>query len=212
MNTEQNKPDKKNTKPSKLKSCGICSKEFPVLWKRITVDSKQLSVCKGCADKHMKKKVKEKAVKAKEKRKEKREKITDKKLDTVFAKLVKDIYPCRCHSCGKGLEKGTKDCQACHFVQRGRKSTRWDIRNVLPGCGYCNGFVQSHVYELGKATNKYWGEGTAEKLRFLERKDKQWTEPQKKALYELFTCPPTGENLQEVRLLIHKEYQEIYNQ
>lgn len=193
-------------KPLQFKTCQNCNKAFPTLWKTLTIGGKRLKVCQQCTLKLEKKKVKEKKEKLKVKRKEKREKITDRKLHTVFARLIKDIYPLHCHACDKPLTKGTIDCQACHIVERGKKITTWDIRNVLPGCSSCNGFDQSHQYELGKRTNRYWGEGTTEYLRSIRLQTFQWSQHQKNELYDLFTHPPEGNTIEETRQLILDKY------
>jgi hypothetical protein len=200
-------------KPIQLKKCqGGCNKEYPSLWKTLTIDGVRKKCCQNCTKKLEVRKVKEKTEKAKQKRREQRAKITDKKIHDVFAKLIKDIYPLHCHACYVPLTKGTIGCQACHFVSRGRKIVTWDIRNVLPGCSTCNGFRASHVYELGKSTNKYWGEGTAEELRLLEVKDYNWSQYQKNCLYELFSNPPQARTLEETRRLILEKYFDIKNE
>lgn len=201
----------RNKKPHQLKKCDKCSKEFPQLFKTLTIDGVRKKVCQRCASILEATKKKQKVEKAKVKRKEKRERITDKKLHTVVARLVKEIYPLVCHACSKPLVKGSFDTQCCHFVQRSKKICTWDIRNLYPGCAKCNGFVQSHIYELGKKANMYWGEGTAEMLRELETKTFQWSQYQKNQLYELFTHPPQGVDLEHTRKLILEEYLNIKN-
>lgn len=183
MNTEQNKPDKKNTKPSKLKSCGICSKEFPVLWKRITVDSKQLSVCKGCADKHLRKKAKEKAVRTKQKRKEKREKITEKKLDTIFSRLVRTIYPPICHSSGVPITFSTS--HAAHLISRRNRCVRWDLRNVYPTTPAENLYNQIHIFGLAKKLQEYYGIDVHE-FNAAAQCSCKISYPEKQQMYQVF--------------------------
>lgn len=100
------------------------------------------------------------------------EKITDKKIHQVFSWLVRAIYPEYCHACQVKLP--AKDLQACHFVPRGSKVITWYLKNVLPGCGTCNGFRQEHVYFLGLALNKYYGEGTAELMTKVGREIKSY--------------------------------------
>lgn len=145
--------------------------------------------CKNCSIKRDKTKEKStlKAERLRAKKKLEREKITVKKLDTVFARAVKKYYPLICHACGVTLRLGEVNTQACHFVERGRMIVRWDIRNVLTGCSSCNGFDSSHVYELGKAINIYYGEGTAEYLRKIKHKIQKWSQPQLKEMFDLFS-------------------------
>lgn len=198
-------------KPKQLKKCQKCTKEFPSLYKTVTDGGVRKKVCQRCASYIERDKIREKKEKTKAKKKAIRERVTDKKLHTVFARLIKEIYPLHCHACYKPLVKGTFDTQACHFVERGKKVITWDIRNVLPGCASCNGFDQSHQYELGKNINIYWGGGTAEKLRQMRVETFQWSQHQKNQLYELFTNPPQSSNLEETRLLILHKYLEIKN-
>ena len=196
-------------KPQKYKTCDNCKKHFPQLYKTLTYEGRRMKVCQICANKIERVKLRAKREAVKKKKREKKAMITDRKLHLVFARLIKEIYPLVCHSCGKPLEKGTMDCQACHFVERGKKICTWDIRNVYPGCSYCNGFDQSHQYELGKKANIYWGEGTAEYLRQIKSQIFKWSQYQKNELYELFTDPPKKDNLEELRAAILQKYLEI---
>lgn len=168
--------------------------------------------CEVCWNKTKRVEDKTKREKKKLKKREFAQRITDKKLHDAFAKLTKDIYPLVCHACGKELIRGIRDTQACHFVERGKKIVTWDIRNVFPGCSSCNGFDQSHQYELGKKANIYWGDGTAEYLRSVRLTTFSWNQYQKNLLYELFSNPPQGKNLEETRKLILIEYLKIKDQ
>lgn len=172
----------------KSKICAKCSK--PSVWKII----RGKGYCQRCTATVERELVKAKKEKEKAKRAAKREIITDKKLDTVFAKKVKEIYKLTCHACNVPLEKGTFNCQACHFIPRAKKEFRWDVRNVYPGCARCNGFDSSHVYELGKRANQYWGPETAEAMRLASAHSYQWTAYQKKKLYELYTSADVDKN------------------
>lgn len=175
------------------------------------VDGERKKLCKICSEKALKKKLQAKKEKIKEKRREKRERITDKKLDTVFARLIKEIYPLVCHACGKKLTKGTIDCQAAHFIGRRAHILRWNPRNVLPACSRCNGFDQSHVFELGKKINMYYGEGTAEHFREMQHITKKWDEYDRKRLYELFCCTEDI-SMEELRKKILNGYDEIQSE
>lgn len=192
----------------KTKKCSRCKKER-VIFANKTVNGERLSLCQSCAG-IVKKEL------DKEKRKIKREKkkatVTDKQLHTAFAKLIKQIYPLICHACGTNLILGDKNTHACHFCQRGRKIVTWDIRNVYPGCATCNGFILSHVYELGKKANLYWGQGTAEYLRQQEVLTYNWSQGQKRELLELFTNPPQADTLEQTRQLILEQYLKIKNE
>ena len=197
-------------KPLQFKTCGSCGRNFPTLWKTLTIGGKRLKVCQQCTLKLEKKKVKEKKEKQKVKRKEKRERLTPAKIQPLCNKMIKEIYPLHCHSCYKVLEKGTMDCQACHFVSsKNHKITTFDPRNILPGCGRCNGFDETHVYELGKNINRYWGEGTAEMLRKISVDTYQWSQYQLKQLKDMFLHPPEGNTVEETRQLILDKYLSI---
>lgn len=190
---------------TKVKPCSRCGKD-KVIFANKTIDGERKQFCQTCAG-IVKKELDKK--KRKVKREKKKTIVTDKQLHTAFAKLIKQIYPLVCHACGTTLILGDKNTHACHFCQRGRKIVTWDIRNVYPGCATCNGFVLSHVYELGKKANMYWGEGTAEMLRTLERQDYNWSQGQKRELYELFTNPPQADTLEQTRQLILEQYLKI---
>lgn len=93
---------------------------------------------------------------------------TEKDLWGVFSKLVKMVYPSICHGHASHLEiPDGPDKHACHFVKAQKEKTRYDLRNVLPGCRACNGFDQSHVYKLGKWIERYWGAFEPDGLRLV---------------------------------------------
>jgi len=121
------------------------------------------------------------------KKRKKGETITDKKIHQVFSWLVRAIYPEHCHACGINLP--SKNLQACHFVARGAKVITWYLKNVLPGCGTCNGFRQEHVYYLGLSLNQYYGEGTADLMVKVGREIKSYKfdRLEKEKLFNLFT-------------------------
>jgi hypothetical protein len=197
-------------KPNIIKKCQNCDASVSQFWKTLTVNGVRKKVCQKCALKLEKNKIKEKKEKQKIKRKEKRERLTLVKVQILCNKMIKEIYPLHCHACYKPLEKGTIDCQACHFVSsKNYKITTFDPRNILPGCSRCNGFDDTHVYELGKNINRYWGDGTAEMLRKVSRDTYQWNQYQLQLLKDLFTNFPTGETLEETRQLILERYLEI---
>jgi hypothetical protein len=114
--------------------------------------------------------------------------VSEDKLWKTFADLVKMYYPliCHGHEVPIKLEKGSSNTQACHFVRRDKMPTKYDIRNVLPGCATCNGFDQSHVYRLGTWIDKYWGQGTAGKIRMLSQHTVNLSQSDKNELYKFF--------------------------
>lgn len=114
------------------------------------------------------------------------DKMTDLKLDTIFAKVVKHYYPQFCHSCGIPVILGSKDTHACHLIDRHWHSVRWDIRNVYTGCSACNLFDGNHQHNLAVWVDKYFGLGTYSGLLDESKKTFQWSQPARKELYTLF--------------------------
>lgn len=136
--------------------------------------------------------------------------ITEARLWTLFSSLIKDIYPLYCHACYIPLKKGTKQCQACHILPRGKQVLKWDIRNVYPGCDKCNGFDPTHIIELARNADQYWGKGTSDMIRERRHEIKKWSQNQFNALRQLFKYPPIGKDAKETRELILAEYLKIY--
>lgn len=115
--------------------------------------------------------------------------VSEEKLWTACAAAIKRIYPLQCHGHLNPipLERGSANTQACHFVRRGVIPTKYDPRNILPGCAYCNGFDQSHVHRLGIWIDHYWGEGTTNELRALMTdKPVKMSQSQKNSLFNMF--------------------------
>lgn len=191
---------------SKPRNCSRCNKE-KLIFSNKTVNGEKMSLCQVCSGIVKREQDKEKR---KVKREKKKSTWSYVKLQPYCNKLIKQIYPLFCHSCYKTLEEGSKDCQACHFVpSKNYKGLTFDPRNILPGCGFCNGFDESHTYELGKNINKYWGKGTAEYLREIKVETYSWNQSQFKELYELFTNPPQADTLEQTRQLILEQYLKI---
>lgn len=117
---------------------------------------------KGKAAAKQKAKKAEGTVKVTKKSIESQRKRITKKLDILFSKLVKTIYPLTCHGKCDGRHMKREETQCCHFVGRRKVLLRWFLGNALPGCAQCNLAEQDHVYFLGKYLNKYYGEGFAE--------------------------------------------------
>lgn len=188
---------------TKTKPCSRCSKDRPI-FKNKTIDGEKKQFCSSCWNIVNKEVAKEKRKKAREK---KREVITEKKLDAVTSRLVRSIYPLMCHGCGCQLEFNT--AQSGHFFGRQARSVRFSIQNQLPVCKYCNFYDQTHVYQLGKWLDIYWGEGTAERIRQEGRESFKPSPQFKKELYELYLNPPQADTLEQTRQLILKEYLKI---
>ena len=101
-------------------------------------------------------------IKNKQKIKEKKDKqkirkqntCTEKKLDTVFSKLVRTIYPMVCHS--SGVEISFNNAHAAHFISRVNRCVRFDLRNVYPTLPSENMYNQLHVLGLAKSLKNYY--------------------------------------------------------
>lgn len=94
-----------------------------------------------------------------------------KKLDILFSKLIKRIYPFKCHGKCDGRPLKIEEAQCCHFVSRRKVLVRWFIANALPGCAKCNMSEQDHIYFLGKYINGYYGDGYAESISIAGKRN-----------------------------------------
>lgn len=65
-----------------------------------------------------------------------------------------------CITCGKP----TFNPDAGHFVARNHEATRYWEENAHAQCQACNRFHSGRQFEHGKAIDKKYGEGTAEKI------------------------------------------------
>lgn len=81
--------------------------------------------------------------------------------DAIEDKLDPDLLYVRCRSCGKVLERGTRDCQAGHYIGRGQggqSGVYFNEYNVWTQCSNCNryeqgnrtGFEQFFINKFGK--------------------------------------------------------------
>ena len=69
-------------------------------------------------------------------------KISDKVLDDLVRKYIRLISGGYCKKCHK-----YKDIQVAHMYKRGRKTVRWDLRNVYPLCIDCHVLVDNDMLE-----------------------------------------------------------------
>lgn len=138
-----------------LKRCQVCEKLVPQYWKTLSIDGVRKKVCQRCAEKYTKAKEKQKKEKIQLQKRIKRERITEKKLDTVFSKLVRTIYPPYCHSSKVPITVETS--QAAHLIGRNSRCVRWDLRNVYPTTPVENMHNQLHVIKLAKRLEEYYG-------------------------------------------------------
>ena len=92
------------------------------------------------------------------------------KLDRLFSEYIRRRDAdyagyCRCVTCGK--MQHWREMDAGHFVPRDRIATRWDVTNVHPQCRECNRFRSGKQYEHGRAIDRMYGSGTADRLMAL---------------------------------------------
>ena len=72
---------------------------------------------------------------------------------------------CRCITCGKPFP--WKECDAGHFIPRDRKATRFNEQNVHAQCIFENRFRTGEQFLHGRAIDKMYGNGTADKLKVI---------------------------------------------
>lgn len=135
----------------KPRTCSRCNKE-KLIFSNKTINGEKMSLCQVCSGIVKKELDKEKR---KVKREKKRESITEKKLDTIFSKLVRTIYPPICHSSRVSIPIEGSHC--AHLVSRKNRCTRWDLRNCYPTTPQENMFNQLHVIQLSKRLEEYYG-------------------------------------------------------
>lgn len=131
------------------------------------------------------KKAKLKAEKDKQRKKEKRSQITESKLDQVFSKLVRSIYPFKCHSTGISLEGQTVN--AAHFISRTIRSTRWDLRNVYPTLQSENFYNQLHILELSKYLKSYYSIDYDDFISEAKQTTCKLTANDRKVMFDIFS-------------------------
>lgn len=173
-------------KKQTLKTCQVCGRSLPSLWKTLTIDGNRKKCCQNCATKAEKNKKKTKEEKAKQKRKIKRERITEKKLDMIFSRLVRNIYPPVCHSTGVHLEPSGSHC--AHLVSRRFRCVRWDLRNCYPTLPEENLHNQLHVIYLAKRLFEYYSITIENWDSVTKQTTIRLTEGDRKELYDVFKC------------------------
>lgn len=149
--------------------------------------SGKAGLCPSCASK----KAAEKRAQAKKdkKRRDRTEgNITLDRLIQACHAAIKRIYPLQCHGHQSPipLERGVKTTQACHFVNSTFYAHKFNPKNILPGCSYCNHTDQSHTWRLGDWIDFYWGEGTAANLRETKHETLKLSQGQRNALFNMF--------------------------
>lgn len=171
-------------KPKQLKRCEVCNREYPSLWKTLTVKGVRKKVCKSCTTRLERDRVKEKKEKAKIRRKEKREKITEKKLDSLVSKVIRTLYGDKCCTCNSVLEYSKLHCGHC--LSRQFRATRFNPENLSSQCPSCNLYRQGEQYAFGLYVNSFHGEGTMEKLIKLSKSDIKIGLLERERLYKIY--------------------------
>lgn len=161
-------------KPAPETTCSECGKNRPYA-------NKTKKLCSVCVKRIAKEKAKEKRAKVREK---KANTITQAKLDQMTSWLIRAAFEEKCHACE--VQMSRKQLQCCHFVSRTKSITRFDLRNMLPGCPTCNMYTPHHVWNLGKSINKLWGEQTTETLLDIAGVSLKLNNNDRKEIYDLY--------------------------
>lgn len=151
------------------------------------------------------KRLKQKTEKDRLRRKAKREEITEKRLDTLVSKVIRELYGNKCCTCGKEFTFST--LHNGHFQSRRFRATRFNPENCSSQCPSDNLYFQGLQYEYGLYLNRFHGEGTAEKLIVLSKSDLKIDKVEREAIYKVYQDALVHKDLQ--RLI--KEYYQIFN-
>jgi len=183
--------------------CSECGKKRPYT-------NKTKKLCAFCVKKSQIVKVKEKRAKVREK---KANTITQAKLDQITSWLIRAAFDEKCHACEIRMPR--KQLQCCHFVSRTKSITRFDLRNMLPGCPTCNMYTPHHVWNLGKSINKIWNEGMTETLLELSVVSLKMNNNDRKDIYEVYRTSldkleSQNMSTEERFALMVKSYREYY--
>lgn len=154
--------------------CSDCGKKKPYA-------NKTKKLCTSCVQKQAKEKAKLKREAA---RKKKADTITQAKLDQMTSWLIRAVYEEKCYACEVPMSK--KQLQCCHFVSRTKSMTRFDPRNMLPGCPTCNMYTPHHVWNLGKSINKIWGNDMTETLLSISTTSLKMNNNDRRQIYDIF--------------------------
>ena len=92
------------------------------------------------------------------------------KLDNLFSEYIRlrdcdDNGMITCITCGH--KQHWTHAQCGHYMKRINASTRYDLQNCAAQCSTCNCGNDGLQDEHGKAIDRMYGEGTAEKLQRL---------------------------------------------
>ena len=102
-----------------------------------------------------------------------------KKLDKIFSIYIRkkdaDFHNIvECYTCGVSIN-WKYECDAGHFMGRGKYATRWEPLNVKPQCKKCNGFRRGEQYLFSKHLDEEYGKGTADELVYLSNQNARFT-------------------------------------
>lgn len=91
-------------------------------------------------------------------------------LDRAFSELVRLRHAnprgiVQCYTCS--ALHHWKQLEAGHYVDRDRKATRWDKRNVKPQCPDCNRFADGRREVFARHIDREHGTGTADTLEAI---------------------------------------------
>lgn len=96
------------------------------------------------------------------------------KADTLTSQYIRRKFAnyagnVTCVSCGKVLH--WKDAHCAHFIERGKKATRWLEENLHPACSSCNVYRKEfHLREYTLAMIDLHGRGFIDELRTMANK------------------------------------------
>lgn len=109
------------------------------------------------------------------------------KLDIEFSQCVRLMHSdqdgiASCITCGDKHHWTDLDCG--HFVKRGNKSTRWDLKNCGPQCRLCNSTHDGKEDEHAEYIDNKYGIGTADLLRKTGKEVEKFTEHELEGMYQ----------------------------
>ena len=173
-------------KPNQLKKCQYpgCKNMVTQYWKTLTINGVRTKCCQNCVQKEEKKRLRLKKEEKKIKLRQKRERITEKKLDSIFSKLVRSIYPPYCHSSKVHITFDSS--HAAHLIGRNNRCVRWDLRNVYPTTPSENLYNQLHVIQLSKRLKEYYNIDIEDWENASKRNTCKVTDSQKEFMYTVF--------------------------
>jgi hypothetical protein len=75
-------------------------------------------------------------------------------LDCLAGVIVKtrDNFQCQIvhdPACAGTMQPLDLNCQCCHIISRSSNNTRWDLLNLITGCGHCHNFAHKNPVEFG---------------------------------------------------------------